>query len=62
MRNIQLLRSAKDLTIKWIESHHVDKNDPDYQVYLEAFKPEVVRLLVEQEVARQNAHYAHYDD
>ena len=55
MKQIKLLRSAKDLTIKWVESHHPDQFDPEFPAYVEAFEPVVVNNLIEQEVARQNA-------
>lgn len=55
MKQIKLLRSAKDLTIKWVESHHPDQFDPEFPAYVEAFEPVVITNLIDQELARQNA-------
>lgn len=55
MKQITLLRSAKDLAIKWVESHNPDKFDPEFSAYVEAFEPVIVNSLIEQELARQNA-------
>lgn len=55
MKPINLLRSAKDLTVKWVASHHPDQFDPEFPAYVEAFEPVVINKLIEQELARQNA-------
>jgi len=55
MKKINLLRSAKDLTAKWVASHHPDQFDPEFPAYVEAFESVIVDNLIEQELARQNA-------
>lgn len=55
MKKIRLLRSVKDLTAKWVASHHPDKYNPETPIYVDAFEPVVIHNLVAQELARQNA-------
>ena len=55
MKQIKLLRSIKDLTVKWVASHHPDQLDPFFPAYVEAFEPAIINKLIHQELARQNA-------
>lgn len=55
MKQIKLLRSAKDLAAKWVASHHPDQYDPEIPIYVDAFESVVINNLIDQELARQNA-------
>lgn len=55
MKQIKLLRSAKDLATKWVASHHPDKYDSEIPIYVDAFEPVVINNLIDKELARQNA-------